>query len=578
MKLLRLKITDQNGFRSLQTGFEIFFRNERNQSDVNEFNPFVLAGPNGSGKSNLLEILASIFFHLECMYLNYRPESFEYNEETNPQGFQGTFSSPDAFELEYLIKDPVARYWRDWTAPQKEKAQNTHVHIKIIKEVGSSPIFIWVNRSIFEKADDNKILEKEEIKQYLPQYILGYSSGENEIVSLPFYKMRFIHFDEYRNILIRDDFYGQVPEGRLVYLDEHLNQSILLANFLMQDKTDLTIFEEELQLSDIKQFQIIIGKNHFEKKHDDLLKNLSHEDLSNELKTKIELTNKLTETIDKFKSCSTTFYESYDEESEYQCLMLDYYVTDETKKAFRFHFEDDPLKLFQALQILYTLNYAMISTKNREKIYSTQNIYLKQDLTSISLDEDSIFRIKDLKLQKGNLAEDIFTRSLSDGEYQLLHSIGLCLLYRNSNSLFLLDEPETHFNPDWRAKFITILKKVFEESDSTQDLLITTHTPYLISDSKRENVLVFEKKNNKCTVIRPDYNTFGASINKITMMTFNKTVTMGGLAESVLNKISSRAEKGESLEKLIEELNSALGDSVEKVLLMKSLSEEGESE
>jgi hypothetical protein len=79
-------------------------------------------------------------------------------------------------------------------------------------------------------------------------------------------------------------------------------------------------------------------------------------------------------------------------------------------------------------------------------------------------------------------------------------------------------------------------------------------------------------------VTRPDYNTFGASINKITMMTFKKNVTMGSLAESVLNKISIRSEKGESSEELIEELNSALGDSVEKVLLMKSLSEKGESE
>jgi hypothetical protein len=50
MKLLRLKITDPKGFRSLQPGFEIFFRNERNRNAVNDFNPFVLAGPNGSGK------------------------------------------------------------------------------------------------------------------------------------------------------------------------------------------------------------------------------------------------------------------------------------------------------------------------------------------------------------------------------------------------------------------------------------------------------------------------------------------------------------------------------------------------
>ncbi|KEM52370.1 hypothetical protein AD47_5049, partial [Escherichia coli 6-319-05_S4_C3] len=35
----------------------------------------------------------------------------------------------------------------------------------------------------------------------LPQYVLGYSSGENEILSLPFFKMRFVQFDEYYNAL-----------------------------------------------------------------------------------------------------------------------------------------------------------------------------------------------------------------------------------------------------------------------------------------------------------------------------------------------------------------------------------------
>lgn len=586
MKLLRIKITDQKGFRSLQPGFEVIFRSERNQNVFTDFNPFVLAGPNGSGKSNLLEVIASIFFHLECMYLDYRPDSFEYNEETNPKGFQGSVSSPDAFELEYLIPIVEKNHYTPAIAgvavAGKSMAGATHYSdrirtfkIQIRKEAGESPVFYQTN---IETGEEIILSGKPEIKQILPDFILAYSSGENEIVSLPFYKMRFIHFDEYRNILIRDDFYGQVPEGRLVYLDEHLNQLILLANFLMQEKSVLSVFEKELQLFGIKQFQIIIGKHHYERLHEDVIKSMDYKDKNDESKTKIELTKKLSETIDKLKSCTTAFYESYDEKNGAETLVLDYYVTDETRKAFQFHFENDPLKLFQALQILYTLNYSKISTKNREKIYSTQNIYLKQDLTNISLDENSIFRIKDLNLNKGDIAEDIFTRSLSDGEYQLLHSIGLCLLYRNTNSLFLLDEPETHFNPDWRAKFITTLKSSFNDSKSSQDILITTHTPYLISDSKRENVLRFDKIDKLCSVSRPDYNTFGSSINKITMMTFGKKVTIGGHAETFLEDLKERLSKGESSEKLLQEVTTTLGDSVEKVLFVNQLLDKGDLE
>src|SRR4030095_11455628 len=108
MKLLRLKITDPAGFRSLPCGFEHHFRTEWSLQDElaqpKGFAPFVCAGPNGSGKSNLLEALAAIFYHMECLYLENLPDSFRYDEERNPNGFQGSNGIPDGFELEYLIE------------------------------------------------------------------------------------------------------------------------------------------------------------------------------------------------------------------------------------------------------------------------------------------------------------------------------------------------------------------------------------------------------------------------------------------------------------------------------------------
>ena len=82
MKLLRLKLNDR--FRSLQPGFEVHFLREWDYDKASEFNPYCLAGRNGSGKSNILEALAAIFYHIECIYLKYRPDGFEYDEEENP--------------------------------------------------------------------------------------------------------------------------------------------------------------------------------------------------------------------------------------------------------------------------------------------------------------------------------------------------------------------------------------------------------------------------------------------------------------------------------------------------------------
>ena len=179
------------------------------------------------------------------------------------------------------------------------------------------------------------------------------------------------------------------------------------------------------------------------------------------------------------------------------------------------------------------------------------------------------------------MSEPIYAKSLSDGEYQFLHSLGLCLLYRNSHSLFLLDEPETHFNPDWRAKFITRLRDCFQTVDSKvlREVLVTTHTPFLISDSTPEQVLVVNKETSTgmVSVNRPEYNTLGASINKITIKTFGKRETIGGFAEQKLNALKDRFETlkktGTDAEKnaLIDEIELQLGDSVEKMLLIKTI-------
>src|SRR5258707_5516104 len=99
-------------------------------------------------------------------------------------------------------------------------------------------------------------------------------------------------------------------------------------------------------------------------------------------------------------------------------------------------------------------------------------------------------RFKNFYFTKQGVEKPMLLKELSDGEHQLLHSLGLCLLFRNTNSLFLLDEPETHFDPDWRASFITRLRQCLPPTANVgQEMLITTHAPFLISDSKPDKVL-----------------------------------------------------------------------------------------
>lgn len=573
MRLIRLKITDPKRFRGLQNGFEIYFLREMNLDEAEDFNPYILAGPNGSGKSNLLEALASIFYHLECMNLTYRPDSFEFDEIGNPRGFQSEYAMPDGFELEYLIR-PHANFNYLWSSE--------YAHIKIIKECERPPVIYWPNRDKFDK-DKDIVLTRDEIRAVLPDFVIGYSSGENEILSLPFFKMRFIHFDEYNEIIKNENPYPGAPEGRLTFLNNEFNQAILLSNLLLQDEGSLKPFKDEVGIEDIKIFRIIIKEyikfnskqsTEYQLNKADYPQSLiqSYEDEYGEIQYKLHITQNVEQVIQKFKSCATCQY--YDNDSDE--LYLDFWVNDQTKEAFKFYFET-PIKIFQAFQILLTLNLYTISERLKKDMYQSDSLYVNETIPTLPSDE-RIMRFKDFLIKKAGVEGNLLLKEFSDGEHQFLHSLGLCLLYKDTKSLFLLDEPDTHFNPDWRAKFISSLRGCIENTSNvdektTREMLITTHSPFLISDSKSEYVFVFtnNKETGQVEVVRPEYTTLGASINKITMMTFNKKETIGGYAEKQLNVIKNKFEAGEPGQGLIDEVNELLGDSVEKVLFVKKV-------
>ena len=240
MKLLRLKLTDPKPFRSLQPGFEYHFRTEWELEDELKESPslapFVCAGPNGSGKSNLLELIAAIFFQLEVLRVrrSFLPDAFFYDAETNPQGLKDGHGVPDAFELEYWIQFP-------YVEPGSVDGF-VHAKISITKLVGESPRITWLNPPKELRSDDVAFKYRNYL---LPDFVLGYSSGENEILSLPFFKMRFIQYDEYWNALKKQLPYDGRPESRLAYLDSGYSQAIVLCNMLFNDPATTTVFREE---------------------------------------------------------------------------------------------------------------------------------------------------------------------------------------------------------------------------------------------------------------------------------------------------------------------------------------------
>ncbi|UZD22299.1 restriction system-associated AAA family ATPase [Algoriphagus halophytocola] len=596
MKLLRLKLNTD--FRSLQAGFEVHFLRDFDKAKMWDFMPYCLVGRNGSGKSNILEALAAIFYHIECIYLTNKPEGFDGEGEFNKvhtEGFFAEYCTPNSFELEYFF--PVEEGLYNPSLTKKNFGDNKEkyiAHISIEKTKNKSPIVKWLNRHEFADAIEAPIeLNRVAAKKFLPEFVLGYSSGENEILSLPFFKMRFIHYDEYEDALRNETGYSQ-PEGRLVYLDNQYSQAVFLTNYLMQDEAILSPIYQAIGIKAIKQFRIIIRQdvpiakfrteeNITALRADELeIDNKDVFELTYNLKKRPEVQTSELKAIDKLKQCATS--QLFDAENK--VLYLDYFIDpdkrnekgelieiSEMKKAFQGNFED-AFELFRTFQTLLSLNLYEVDIKLKQDLYRSGSLYVNETVPTLPSDK-RIMRFKDFTIEKQGTRDDILSKSLSDGEHQYLHALGICLLFKDTNSLFLLDEPETHFNPDWRAKFISTLRDCLAQprQKNMRELLITSHSPFIISDSHEENVLVFKKDDETrvVTAERPGFNTFGASVNQITIDIFERVDTIGDLANSEITSYETRFKEGENPEILIKEINSRLGDSVEKTILINRI-------
>ena len=566
MKLLRLKIENEDGFRSLQKGFEINFHTLADTEAMEQFRPFCFAGLNGSGKSNVLEALANIFYHLEVCVARYLPESIK-----DPNNFKRNECTPDAFTLEYLIgqhsRKAYALYFFDKVTIRKEEGKEPKMFIQAFPFDGSTE-----KREVSlvpPKARDSAA----EGKVYLPAHIIGYSSGENEILSLPFIKSRLIHLDEYRQAA-RDNYSSfEESENSLIYIDNNMSQAVLLCCLLFENDETLAPLRniDNTGILGLRSFRMNIHLHNFEfpdeKKSIPILSLIEQNQLAN------------------LKNCSTSWH--LDQKT--QTLWLDFFVNEATKAAFKEHFRSG-LECFHFFRLLYELNNHFVDELTKEDVYRSKGVYTDGKLP-IGNPRQDVFHFLDFyitkKIKGTGIEKDLLLRSFSDGEHQFIHTMGICLLLKDRRSLLLLDEPETHFNPSWRAKFIKILNDSITAGNPKdlpngnfnvhllKDVLLTSHSPFIISDCLPDNVVLFEKDGKGDTTAKKaselGIDTYGTSVNLLTNRIFKNKETIGTYAMSKMKEFKKRFDGNERTEDLIEELNSEFGDSIEKLILIKEV-------
>jgi predicted ATPase len=97
---------------------------------------------------------------------------------------------------------------------------------------------------------------------------------------------------------------------------------------------------------------------------------------------------------------------------------------------------------------------------------------------------------------------------LSEGEQQLLTVLGLMRFTHEDESLFLLDEPDTHLNPIWKLRYFDEIERVVKLQDKTStgdsQLILATHDPMMVGSLRKEQVRMLRKYKGETTVHEPE--------------------------------------------------------------------------
>lgn len=151
---------------------------------------------------------------------------------------------------------------------------------------------------------------------------------------------------------------------------------------------------------------------------------------------------------------------------------------------------------------------------------------------------------------------------LSEGEQQLLTVFGLLQFTAESDSLFLLDEPDTHLNPAWAAKYHAFLNRFIPNKNHCH-IVMVTHHPLAIAELNKEQIQVLHRDSNGLSYAeQPAESPIGMGVNGIlTSDMFGMATTLDQHTSKVIEdrrKILEKSELSEDDKVKLRKLNSFL--------------------
>lgn len=529
MRLRRLQVTRASTCGGLLDGADIWLGRAETETNNEPLEPLCLLGPNGSGKSQFLQLVAEIF---QAAWHAHAPD--EERDSAN---------SDATFDLEYLIKPNKSDHYALVKLSRARKG----------KSVG--PIELHIQK------DGGWVLIKPgtpEFGKHLPSLIIGYTSGDNETMSLPFMVSRAGYANSVATAaLARSASTKTPPDNRALLIDYGTNLEVLFANMTMAKAEVRKDILQHARLDDLASCRCIIRLA-----HSAAPKAPASVKKSNGRKG-IQLTDELEDILKNLRRSATCWH--LDEKTE--TYTFDYFVDDATRHALS-HFFDSALDLYRSLHKFALLNDLVIPRAARERMRKAVRERRFATRLPEPQQEDMVFAFEEVRFHPSSDKADqtpVDYVALSDGEHQQSLILGLFSMITDQNALFLLDEPESHFNPQWRVQFVKRLLNLHVDRGE-QDVLLTSHAPFVPADISREQVLIFKRHGSAIEVSNPEIETYAAHFDRILEHCFEIRPPLSQMARDDIEGLMKSTD--------IEEVSEAmdrLGSSVEKSFLADHL-------
>lgn len=354
---------------------------------------------------------------------------------------------------------------------------------------------------------DGRTVDRKDIALTLPSNIIGYSSGDNETISDLFYDLREREFKKVRTLIDAGEAANR-EQSHTLFLDRNTTKLLLITSFMFPAVSKpskfssgmpfarlLKLFSEFINLDELLSFQIKFDTD----------------------ANRILLSQRMEVTLQKLRRCAL-MVRNLNADDEVSCE-LDFFVCSKSKGAFLHEF-GSAKEFFSRLYELSSLN---LVSSTKSKIHTTFSI------------NESELRV----LVNSPLAEIKYI-DLSDGEHQFIQIFSALLLFSGKDSIFLLDEPESHFNPAWRAKFVLILDELLDSTQKSSEFLISTHSPYVVSACKSNNVTIFKREGGKIRCKPPMRETYGGTFDFLLKELFEIVSPISDQSKKSIEEILAR--------------------------------------